>query len=318
MTQELPVLAATCAAQPHRLRPAGRGARATIARAIPTADQIRSSCPPRPRAPSASSPSWYVATRNVTRTFNGGTGWVLILIHAIVQFPVTSVERQHLHVGPVERRARPRRVQARRHATIGDGTYDVPALGSLEDGRRLGVRGRSSTARRSAPGRAAGQRRVPDRLRRGQAREPDRRRRRARPGRRDATTSRRATSTSASIVDRRQRPAGARRLRVQRDARRRRRHGVQRRRRRRRHRADRADHAALALAGRRRRAARTRASPVATSADQRRSRRSAGARTFRRSLLHGQRQLRSRPRATSRPARSPRPTCRRCEPSSRL
>jgi len=61
-----------------------------IARAIPTADQVKIQLPDRaPRTVGEIAP-WYVVTRDVTRTLNGGTAWVLIVVHTIVQFPPTS------------------------------------------------------------------------------------------------------------------------------------------------------------------------------------------------------------------------------------
>lgn len=44
--------------------------------------------------------TWYVATRDVTRTFNGGSAWVLTLIHMIVQQPVTTVNGDTFTWGP--------------------------------------------------------------------------------------------------------------------------------------------------------------------------------------------------------------------------
>src|SRR5262249_39116588 len=43
---------------------------------------------------------YYVITRGVTQTFNGGTGWVLTLIHAIVQAPATTVKGNVYTWGP--------------------------------------------------------------------------------------------------------------------------------------------------------------------------------------------------------------------------
>src|SRR5690606_6235418 len=71
-----------------------------IARAIPTADQIRIELPGESARMLGDLAEWYVATRNVTRTFNGGTGWVLALIHTIVQFPVTTVSGDTYTWGP--------------------------------------------------------------------------------------------------------------------------------------------------------------------------------------------------------------------------
>src|SRR5262245_52441966 len=59
-----------------------------IARAIPTADDVAIKLPSSRTVGDLA--SYYVVTRDVTRTLNGGSAWVLILIHSIVQQPVTS------------------------------------------------------------------------------------------------------------------------------------------------------------------------------------------------------------------------------------
>src|SRR5690606_36803482 len=59
-----------------------------IARAIPTSEQVRIKLPTNGRA-LGDLANYYIVSRDVTRTLNGGTGWVLVLIHAIVQYPVT-------------------------------------------------------------------------------------------------------------------------------------------------------------------------------------------------------------------------------------
>src|SRR5262245_17980486 len=61
-----------------------------IARAIPTDEQVRIKLPNNGRALGELA-SYYVVTRDVTHTLNGGTGWVLLLIHGIVQYPVTTI-----------------------------------------------------------------------------------------------------------------------------------------------------------------------------------------------------------------------------------
>lgn len=71
-----------------------------LARAIPTAAQVRIELPGETARVLGDVAEWYVATRDVTRTFNGGTGWVLALIHTIVQFPVTTVSGDTYTWGP--------------------------------------------------------------------------------------------------------------------------------------------------------------------------------------------------------------------------
>ncbi len=77
--------------------------------------------------------SWYVATRDVTRTLNGGTAFVLILVHTIVLFPPTSVDGDTYVWGPHHEALDP----AEWRLTVterADGTYDWKL-----DGRNLTV-----------------------------------------------------------------------------------------------------------------------------------------------------------------------------------
>lgn len=75
-----------------------------IAKAIPTNDQVAIKLPEkamRTDAPMLGTlAKSYVVTRDVTRTFNGGSAWVLILVHTIVQFPVTSIAGNVYTWGP--------------------------------------------------------------------------------------------------------------------------------------------------------------------------------------------------------------------------
>jgi hypothetical protein len=61
-----------------------------VARAIPTADDVKIELPDRSNRTVGEIAEWYVATRDVTRGLNGATAWVLIVVHTIVQFPPTS------------------------------------------------------------------------------------------------------------------------------------------------------------------------------------------------------------------------------------
>jgi hypothetical protein len=71
-----------------------------VARALPTAEQVKVKLPDgEPRTVGEIAP-WYVATRDVTRSLNGGTAWVLILVHTIVQFPPTSAQGDTYTWGP--------------------------------------------------------------------------------------------------------------------------------------------------------------------------------------------------------------------------
>ena len=64
----------------------------------------RSSCPPEQNRDVGQLADYYVTTRGVTATFNGGSAWVLILIHAIVAAAGDLGQRQRLHVGPAAAR----------------------------------------------------------------------------------------------------------------------------------------------------------------------------------------------------------------------
>jgi hypothetical protein len=77
-----------------------------IAKAIPTDHQVAINLPETATRTTAGNntagqiATYYQLTRGVTDTFNGGTAWVLILIHTIVEFPVTSVSGDTYTWGP--------------------------------------------------------------------------------------------------------------------------------------------------------------------------------------------------------------------------
>ena len=104
---------------------------ANIDRAIPTAQQVSIKLPDHAArtldsldAPAA----WYVATRDVTRTLNGGSAWVLTLIHTIVQFPATTVDGNKYTWGPWTDALNPAEYKLEVTA-IGDGTYSYQLSG---------------------------------------------------------------------------------------------------------------------------------------------------------------------------------------------
>jgi hypothetical protein len=71
--------------------------------AIPTKDQVSIKLPQNQarEAPTIGQVAdMYKLTRGVTTMFNGGTAWVLILVHTIVQYPVTSVNGKVYTWGP--------------------------------------------------------------------------------------------------------------------------------------------------------------------------------------------------------------------------
>ncbi len=99
-----------------------------IARAIPTADQVKIKLPGGVARTVGELADWYVATRNVTRTFNGGSAWVLILIHTIVQFPVTTVNGDTYTWGPWSDTLDPAEYKLD-VKDMGDGTYQYQLSG---------------------------------------------------------------------------------------------------------------------------------------------------------------------------------------------
>ncbi|HEU0035377.1 MAG TPA: hypothetical protein VFQ53_32430 [Kofleriaceae bacterium] len=101
---------------------------AGIARAIPTADQVRINLPTGTSRTVGELAEWYVATRNITQTFNGGSAWVLILIHTIVQFPVTSVDGNTYTWGPWSDALDPAEYKLD-VVDVGDGTYTYQLSG---------------------------------------------------------------------------------------------------------------------------------------------------------------------------------------------
>ena len=85
-------LFAGCIQKENNLHPA--------ANAIPTSDQVAIHLPDAATRTIGQLAPWYVTTRDVTRTFNGGTAWVLVVVHAIVQLPPTSESGDTATWGP--------------------------------------------------------------------------------------------------------------------------------------------------------------------------------------------------------------------------
>jgi len=98
-----------------------------IERAIPTADQVSIKLPASGRT-IGDLAGYYVVTRDVTRTLNGGSAWVLILIHSIVQQPATSVNGNVYTWGPGSRALDPAEYKLDVTANA-DGTYDYALSG---------------------------------------------------------------------------------------------------------------------------------------------------------------------------------------------
>jgi hypothetical protein len=98
-----------------------------IQRAIPTADQVEIKLPAQARILGEVA-DYYRVTRDVTRTLNGGSAWVLILVHTIVQFPVTSQNGNVYTWGPWSDTLDP--AEYKLDVTDnGDGTYDYVLSG---------------------------------------------------------------------------------------------------------------------------------------------------------------------------------------------
>jgi hypothetical protein len=70
-----------------------------IDQAIPTSDQVQIKMPAQSRIVGQLA-QYYVVTRDATAAFNGGAAWVLVLIHSIVQLPVTSIQGNVYTWGP--------------------------------------------------------------------------------------------------------------------------------------------------------------------------------------------------------------------------
>src|SRR5258706_3409851 len=98
-----------------------------IDRAIPTSDQVSIKLPGQARTVGELAP-YYVVTRAVTRTFNGGSAWVLVLIHTIVQYPVTSVHGDTYTWGPWSGALDPAEYKLDVTANV-DGTFDYTLSG---------------------------------------------------------------------------------------------------------------------------------------------------------------------------------------------
>jgi hypothetical protein len=116
-----------------------QGSGKDIDAALPTSDQVSINLPANARAATSrvtaeqphvlgQTADWYVATRNVTTTFNGGSGLVLTLIHTIVQYPVTTTSGKVSTWGPWSDALSPGEYKLDVTA-VGDGTYTYQLSG---------------------------------------------------------------------------------------------------------------------------------------------------------------------------------------------
>jgi len=114
-----------------------------VASAIPTAEDVRIDLPEGAGSSAKTSnvvgelSPWYVVTRSVTRGLNGGTAWVLIVVHAIVQNPATTVDGDTYTWGPWSGALDPAEYRLV-VSDLGDQTYDWTL-----DGRSKTVAGAS-------------------------------------------------------------------------------------------------------------------------------------------------------------------------------
>jgi hypothetical protein len=93
-----------------------------VDRALPTAAQVSIKLPENTARSVGQLATWYVATRDITRTLNGGSAWVLVLIHTIVQFPVTTVKDNVMTWGPWSDALSPAEYKLE-VKVVGDGTF---------------------------------------------------------------------------------------------------------------------------------------------------------------------------------------------------
>lgn len=97
-----------------------------VSKVLPTAEDVKIALPDTAASNAfaiGEVAEWYVATRDVTRGLNGGTAYVLILVHTIVQFPATSVDGDTYTWGPHHETLDP--AEWKLVVTeLADGTYD--------------------------------------------------------------------------------------------------------------------------------------------------------------------------------------------------
>src|SRR5262245_3995678 len=105
-----------------------------VAKAIPTSDQVKINLPESASARVDNAmigqlATYYVTTRDVTHNFNSGAAWVLVLVHTIVQFPVTSVNGNVYTWGPWSGDALDPGMYKLDVTANADGTYDYVLSG---------------------------------------------------------------------------------------------------------------------------------------------------------------------------------------------
>jgi len=107
-----------------------------IKSAIPTSDQVKINLPQnatRTESPMiGQTATYYVATRTFTVGFNGGAAFVLLLIHAIVETPVTSVNGNVYTWGPGSGNALDPAIYKLDVTANADGTFDYVFSGAAK------------------------------------------------------------------------------------------------------------------------------------------------------------------------------------------
>ncbi len=68
--------------------------------ALPTSEQLSIKLPEGQARTIGETAEFYGWTRNITRSLNGSSAWVLVLLHSIVQYPVTTVDGNVYTWGP--------------------------------------------------------------------------------------------------------------------------------------------------------------------------------------------------------------------------
>jgi hypothetical protein len=121
------VLAATCAMSLVACIAKDGPDNDAIDRAIPTSDQVQIKMAGQDRVVGQTA-QYYVVTHDATSMFNGGAAWVLVLVHTIVQFPVTSVSGNVYTWGPWSQALDPAEYKLDVTANS-DGTYDYTFSG---------------------------------------------------------------------------------------------------------------------------------------------------------------------------------------------
>ncbi len=108
-----------------------------LSQTIPTSDQVAINLPGGQDRSVGQLADYYVTTRLVTSTLNGGSAWVLVLLHTIVETPPTSVSGNVYTWGPGSSALDPATYQLQVTANA-DGTFDYVLSGQPKDNLAAG------------------------------------------------------------------------------------------------------------------------------------------------------------------------------------